>query len=69
LSARKAVGANTEGSAPFLQLPHFTESTIKKISRKVPSNFTFPFHSLRHTSIEIFLAGLIAENSHIPRIP
>ncbi|KAJ3696202.1 hypothetical protein LUZ60_001579 [Juncus effusus] len=34
LSARKAVGANSEGSAPFLQLPHFSDSTIKKISRK-----------------------------------
>lgn len=34
LSARKAVGGNSEGSAPFLQLPHFTESTVKKITRK-----------------------------------
>ncbi|KAJ4797103.1 DnaJ / Sec63 Brl domains-containing protein [Rhynchospora pubera] len=34
LSARKSVGANSEGSAAFLQLPHFNESTIKKISRK-----------------------------------
>ncbi|CAN6482535.1 unnamed protein product [Victoria cruziana] len=35
LSARKAVGGFSEGNAPFLQLPHFNESVIKKISRKV----------------------------------
>ncbi|CAL9148916.1 unnamed protein product [Musa hybrid cultivar] len=34
LSARKATGGNPEGIAPFLQLPHFTESTVKKIARK-----------------------------------
>ncbi|KAL5676323.1 hypothetical protein ACJX0J_012454, partial [Zea mays] len=34
LSARKASGANSEGIAPFLQLPHFTEATVKKIARK-----------------------------------
>ena len=35
LSARKATGGSTEGIAPFLQLPHFSESVIKKIARKV----------------------------------
>jgi hypothetical protein len=35
LSARKASGGNSEGIAPFLQLPHFTEATVKKIARKV----------------------------------
>ncbi|THU64463.1 hypothetical protein C4D60_Mb01t26730 [Musa balbisiana] len=34
LSARKATGGNPEGIAPFLQLPHFSESTVKKIARK-----------------------------------
>ncbi|KAM0833226.1 hypothetical protein ACQ4PT_064394 [Festuca glaucescens] len=34
LSARKAGGGNSEGIAPFLQLPHFSEATVKKIARK-----------------------------------
>ncbi|KQJ82022.1 dnaJ protein ERDJ2 [Brachypodium distachyon] len=34
LSARKSGGGNSEGIAPFLQLPHFTEATVKKIARK-----------------------------------
>ncbi|CAN6463711.1 unnamed protein product [Victoria cruziana] len=38
LSARKPVGGFTDGNAPFLQLPHFSESVIKKISRKVSNN-------------------------------
>ncbi|GAA0160995.1 scaffold/adaptor protein [Lithospermum erythrorhizon] len=33
LSSRKAIGSG-EGYAPFLQLPHFSESTVKKIARK-----------------------------------
>ncbi|XP_031476594.1 dnaJ protein ERDJ2 [Nymphaea colorata] len=39
LSARKPVGAFAEGNAPFLQLPHFSESVIKKISRKKIRSF------------------------------
>lgn len=35
LSARKATGGSSEGYGPFLQLPHFTESVVKKIARKV----------------------------------
>ncbi|KAK9133110.1 hypothetical protein Scep_012638 [Stephania cephalantha] len=35
-SARKASGGFAEGIAPFLQLPHFSESVIKKIARKHP---------------------------------
>jgi len=35
LSARKAGGGSTEGIAPFLQLPHFSEAVTKKIARKV----------------------------------
>ncbi|ONI25422.1 hypothetical protein PRUPE_2G302300 [Prunus persica] len=34
LSARKATGGSSEGIAPFLQLPHFSEAVIKKIARK-----------------------------------
>ncbi|XP_057959938.1 dnaJ protein ERDJ2-like [Malania oleifera] len=34
LSAKKPTGGSSEGIAPFLQLPHFSESVVKKISRK-----------------------------------
>ncbi|CAA6656274.1 unnamed protein product [Spirodela intermedia] len=34
LSARKVTGGSAEGIAPFLQLPHFSEATVKKIARK-----------------------------------
>ncbi|XP_008796205.1 dnaJ protein ERDJ2-like [Phoenix dactylifera] len=34
LSARKTTGGNPEGIAQFLQLPHFNETTVKKIARK-----------------------------------
>lgn len=34
LSARKAIAGNSEGMAQYLQLPHFTETTVKKISPK-----------------------------------
>ncbi|KAL5707877.1 DnaJ protein erdj2a [Ranunculus cassubicifolius] len=34
LSSRKASGGSAEGIAPFLQLPHFNEATVKKITRK-----------------------------------
>lgn len=39
LSSRKATGGSTEGTAPFLQLPHFTEAVIKKIARKKVRTF------------------------------
>ncbi|KAJ6707277.1 DNAJ PROTEIN ERDJ2-LIKE [Salix viminalis] len=45
LSARKATGGSTEGIAPFLQLPHFTESVIKKIARKKVRAFE-DFHDM-----------------------
>ncbi|KAL9344169.1 hypothetical protein Peur_064600 [Populus x canadensis] len=38
LTARKATGGSTEG-APFLQLPHFSESVVKKIARKKVRTF------------------------------
>ncbi|XP_038887677.1 dnaJ protein ERDJ2A-like [Benincasa hispida] len=34
LSTRKATGGSSEGIAPFLQLPHFSEAVVKKIARK-----------------------------------
>ncbi|KAF0890544.1 hypothetical protein E2562_003759 [Oryza meyeriana var. granulata] len=39
LSARKPSGGNSEGIAPFLQLPHFTEAIVKKIARKKIRSF------------------------------
>lgn len=39
LSARKAVGGNSEGIAAFLQLPHFSETIFKKIARKKVRTF------------------------------
>lgn len=47
LSARKASGGNSEGIAPFLQLPHFTEATVKKIARKVFPHCTLWFFLLK----------------------
>ncbi|XP_051131604.1 dnaJ protein ERDJ2-like isoform X2 [Andrographis paniculata] len=39
LSSRKATGASSEGYGPFLQLPHFSESIVKKIARKKVRSF------------------------------
>ncbi|GAB2227056.1 hypothetical protein Drorol1_Dr00008856 [Drosera rotundifolia] len=39
LSARKPIGGSTEGIAPFLQLPHFSEAVVKKIARKKVRTF------------------------------
>ncbi|KAK6942639.1 Sec63 domain [Dillenia turbinata] len=39
LSARKGVGGSGEGIAPFLQLPHFSETVVKKIARKKVRTF------------------------------
>ncbi|KAM3217719.1 dnaJ protein ERDJ2 [Capsicum annuum] len=39
LSARKAAGGSSEGFAPFLQLPHFSEAVVKKIARKKVRTF------------------------------
>ncbi|KAK4745405.1 hypothetical protein SAY87_011717 [Trapa incisa] len=39
LSARKTTGGSTEGIAPFLQLPHFSEAVVKKIARKKVRTF------------------------------
>lgn len=40
LSTRKATAGSSEGIAPLLQLPHFSEAVVKKIARKV-SNTVF----------------------------
>ncbi|KAL9249779.1 DnaJ protein ERDJ2A-like protein, partial [Drosera capensis] len=39
LSARKPIGGSTEGIAPLLQLPHFSETVVKKIARKKVRTF------------------------------
>ncbi|KAL6988366.1 DnaJ protein erdj2 [Sarracenia purpurea var. burkii] len=39
LSARKASGGSSEGFAPFLQLPHFSEAVVKKVARKKVRTF------------------------------
>ncbi|XP_052169862.1 dnaJ protein ERDJ2A-like [Diospyros lotus] len=39
LSARKAVGGSSEGIAPFLQLPHFSEAIMKKLGCKKVRTF------------------------------
>ena len=48
LSARKASGTSTaaEGVSSFLQLPHFSETVVKKIGRKVYLHdcFLLKFH-------------------------
>lgn len=41
LSARKVSGGSTEGIAPFLQLPHFSEAVAEKIARKVCRTFSY----------------------------
>ena len=40
LSSRKTSGGSSDGIAPFLQLPHFTEAIVKKLARKVPENLS-----------------------------
>ncbi|KAL7107032.1 hypothetical protein ACP275_06G028400 [Erythranthe tilingii] len=39
LSARKSTAGSTEGIAPFLQLPHFNDDIVKKITRKKVRTF------------------------------
>ncbi|KAG4990823.1 hypothetical protein AAZX31_09G072400 [Glycine max] len=39
LSARKSTGGSPEGIAPFLQLPHISETIIKKVARKKVRTF------------------------------
>jgi len=46
LSARKTAGGFSEGIAPFLQLPHFSEAIVKKITRKVRKFLHLQFFAL-----------------------
>ncbi|XP_051138516.1 dnaJ protein ERDJ2A-like [Andrographis paniculata] len=39
LTSRKATGVSSDGYGPFLQLPHFSESVVKKIARKKIRSF------------------------------
>uniref|UniRef100_M4CWA4 Uncharacterized protein n=1 Tax=Brassica campestris TaxID=3711 RepID=M4CWA4_BRACM len=39
LSARKSSGVSSEGIAPFLWLPHFSDTVVKKIARKKVKSF------------------------------
>ncbi|CAF2141120.1 unnamed protein product [Brassica napus] len=39
LSARKSSGVSSEGIAPFLRLPHFSDTVVKKIARKKVKSF------------------------------
>ncbi|XP_019456700.1 PREDICTED: dnaJ protein ERDJ2A-like isoform X1 [Lupinus angustifolius] len=39
LSTRKTSGGSSDGIAPFLQLPHFSEAVVKKIARKKVRTF------------------------------
>lgn len=48
LSAKKTTGGSSEGIAPFLQLPHISESVIKRIARKKVRTF----QELRDMSLE-----------------
>ncbi|XP_030538361.2 dnaJ protein ERDJ2A-like [Rhodamnia argentea] len=48
LSAKKTTGGSTEGNAPLLQLPHMSESVIKRIARKKVRTF----QELRDMSLE-----------------
>lgn len=48
LSAKKTTGGSSEGVAPFLQLPHISESVIKRIARKKVRTF----QELRDMSLE-----------------
>lgn len=47
LSTRKATGGSSEGIAPFLQLPHISETVVKKLARKVCQNSLLAFLSAK----------------------
>ncbi|EPS60927.1 heat shock protein binding protein, partial [Genlisea aurea] len=65
LSERKANGGSSEGYGPFLQLPHFTESAVKKISRKRVRSFQ-EFREMKpeeRSELLTLVAGFSAEES------
>lgn len=67
LSAKKAAGGSAEGTAPFLQLPHFNEAVIKKIARKVCIHFLLlPLKNLiNHLPAVINSATLFSHDCHV----
>ncbi|XP_019707516.1 dnaJ protein ERDJ2 isoform X2 [Elaeis guineensis] len=66
LGARKAAGGNSEGIAPFLQLPHFSEGIVKKIARKKVRMFQELQNMTVHDRFELLTqtAGLSAAEVH-----
>ncbi|KAL8245871.1 hypothetical protein R6Q59_007087 [Mikania micrantha] len=65
LSARKPAGGSIEGIAPFLQLPHFSESVLKKLARKKVRTFE-DFRELNQqerTDLLIKIAGFSPSQS------
>ncbi|KZV48942.1 hypothetical protein F511_09538 [Dorcoceras hygrometricum] len=66
LSARKSIGASSEGYGPFLQLPHFSEGVVKKIARKKVRTFQ-DFRDMKQQERAELLAqtaDFSAEESH-----
>ncbi|KAL3630652.1 DnaJ protein erdj2a [Castilleja foliolosa] len=61
LSARKAGGGSAEGIAPFLQLPHFNDEIIKKITRKKVRTF----QDFQDVSTEV-RAELLSQVAELP---
>nr|XP_016512469.1 PREDICTED: dnaJ protein ERDJ2A-like [Nicotiana tabacum] len=57
LTARKAAGGSSEGYAPFLQLPHFSEAVVKKIARKVAIIAFNLFSNFLNTSAECWIGA------------
>ncbi|KAI4349001.1 hypothetical protein L6164_009660 [Bauhinia variegata] len=65
LSTRKIAGGFSEGIAPFLQLPHFSEAIVKKIARKKVRTFQ-EFQDMseqERTELLIQVAGFSATES------
>lgn len=57
LSARKPSGGFPTGIAPFLQLPYFNETVVKKILRKVRRT-NYHVRSFFHQKINMMIAFL-----------
>lgn len=63
LSARKTTGGSPEGIAPFLQLPHISESVVKKVARKKVRTFQelYEMDSQERAELLTQTAGLSSE--------
>ncbi|XP_022765801.1 dnaJ protein ERDJ2A-like [Durio zibethinus] len=66
LSARKIAGGSSEGVAPFLQLPHFNEAMVKKITRKDASLLKFCVGFLLFFGLKI-PCHYVAESMNVSR--